>query len=68
MDFINKIIDIPGHVMYIDEIERDWIVNKISPLLTFLQATFTNKILFHWIEHDITNVFSRKTTALTKEE
>ncbi|CAB4411010.1 unnamed protein product [Rhizophagus irregularis] len=68
MDFINKIIDIPGHVMYIDEIERDRIVNKISPLFTFLQATFTNKILFHWIEHDITNVFSRKTTALTKEE
>jgi hypothetical protein len=34
--------------MFIDEMERDWIVNKISPLFTYLQATFTNKILFHW--------------------
>ncbi|CAG8746701.1 663_t:CDS:2, partial [Funneliformis caledonium] len=50
---INKIIDVLRHVMSIDEIERDWIVNKISLLFTFLQATFTNKILFHWIEHNI---------------
>ncbi|CAG8533453.1 10494_t:CDS:2 [Paraglomus occultum] len=53
MDFVNKIIDIPGHVMTIDEIERDWIVNKISPLFTYMQATFINSIKFHWIEHDV---------------
>lgn len=50
---INKIIDIPGHVMAIDEVERDWIVDKISPLFTYMQATFINKIKFHWIESDI---------------
>ncbi|GET02729.1 hypothetical protein GLOIN_2v1598434 [Rhizophagus clarus] len=53
MDFINKIIDIPGHVMTIDQIERDWIINKISPLFIYMQATFINKVQFHWIEHDI---------------
>ncbi|CAB4445286.1 unnamed protein product [Rhizophagus irregularis] len=53
MDFINKIIDVPSHVMTIDEVERDWIVDKISPMFTYMQATFINKIKFHWIESDI---------------
>ncbi|CAB4483931.1 unnamed protein product [Rhizophagus irregularis] len=46
MDFINKIIDVPSHVMTIDEVERDWIVDKISPMFTYMQATFINKIKF----------------------
>ncbi|UZO21408.1 uncharacterized protein OCT59_013802 [Rhizophagus irregularis] len=36
---------------YIKHLQIITSTNKISPLFTFLQATFTNKILFHWIEH-----------------
>ncbi|KAG9302937.1 hypothetical protein G9A89_022354 [Geosiphon pyriformis] len=55
MDFVNKVIDVPGNMLFIDDVERDWIVNKVSPLFTYLEATFINQIQFHWqvIEHDI---------------
>ncbi|KAF0377761.1 hypothetical protein F8M41_012559 [Gigaspora margarita] len=52
MDFVHKVIDVPSHIMHIDTVERDWIVNKISPLFTYLQTTFINKIRFHWFEYD----------------
>ncbi|CAB4419421.1 unnamed protein product [Rhizophagus irregularis] len=29
------------------------IVNKVFPLFTYMQATFVNKVKFHWVEHDI---------------
>ncbi|RUS27762.1 hypothetical protein BC938DRAFT_482769 [Jimgerdemannia flammicorona] len=44
MDFVNKVIDVPGNVLFIDDVERDWIVSKVSPLFVYLEAT---------IEHDI---------------
>ncbi|CAG8438539.1 3190_t:CDS:2 [Ambispora gerdemannii] len=55
MDFVNKVIDVPGNVLFIDDIERDWIVSKLSPLFVYLEATFVNRVRFHWqvIEHDI---------------
>ncbi|CAG8484141.1 4296_t:CDS:10 [Ambispora leptoticha] len=55
MDFVNKVIDVPGNVLFIDDIERDWIISKLSPLFVYLEATFINRVRFHWqvVEHDI---------------